>query len=94
MITIILYPRLNIHYGYGIPHFGLMHLLATNLIIWMRTVIKESIHEYHIAEEKLEDHVHGIVHQGTNVSTFEHKNGDDDGDSTIHNIHKKWRFPH
>ena len=58
MITIIIYPRLNISVGNGLPHFGLMHVLATNLIIWMRTVIKESIHEYHEAEEKNEDHDH------------------------------------
>ena len=26
---------------------GLMHLVASNFIIWMRTVIRESVHEFH-----------------------------------------------
>jgi len=90
MITIILYPRLNIHFGYGIPHIGLMHLLATNLIIWMRTIIKESIHEYHIAEEKLEDHDLNVVNHVTRTGIIEHKSTDDDGDLTLHNIHKRF----
>ena len=40
------YPRLNLDTGLGGPHFGLMHLVATNLILWVRTVIKESMLEY------------------------------------------------
>ena len=32
----------------GLPHLGLMHLVATNLVLWMRTVIRESIHEFHV----------------------------------------------
>eukprot|EP00092_Neocalanus_flemingeri_P015108 GFUD01016321.1.p1 GENE.GFUD01016321.1~~GFUD01016321.1.p1 ORF type:complete len:518 (+),score=114.00 GFUD01016321.1:44-1597(+) len=52
MMTIIVYPRLNLDLGYGVPHFGLMHLVATNLIIWIKTVIKESILEFNEAEEK------------------------------------------
>ena len=43
--VIILYPRLNIELGKGLPHLGLMHLVATNLTIWLRTVIKETLHE-------------------------------------------------
>jgi len=55
MTAIILYPRQNLNQGYGIPHFGLMHLVATNLIIWVRTVIKESILEFHEAIEREEE---------------------------------------
>ena len=40
------YPRLNLDTGLGGPHFGLMHLVATNVILWVRTVIKESILEF------------------------------------------------
>ena len=40
------YPRLNLDTGLGGPHFGLMHLVATNLILWVRTVIRESMLEY------------------------------------------------
>ena len=55
MITIILYPRLNLDLGFGLPHFGLMHLVATNLILWIKTVIKESILEYHEAIHELDE---------------------------------------
>jgi len=69
MLTIILYPRLNLDLGFGIPHFGLMHLVATNLIIWIKTVIKESILEFHEAEEKAheEDEDHSL-HLNVNTS--------------------------
>ena len=50
-VTIIMYPRLNIQLANGIPHLGLMHVVATNLIIWMRTVIRESFHAFHEATE-------------------------------------------
>ena len=98
MITIILYPRLNICLGNGLPHLGLMHLLATNLIIWMRTVIKESIHEFHVAEEKLENH-----HQDINDGSFDNViaqsihddiNGDARADSFMHAIHKRYSEHH
>ena len=52
MITIIWYPRLNLDQGYGSPHFGMMHLVATNMIIWINTVIKESIMEFEEAKER------------------------------------------
>ena len=52
MITIIMYPRLNLDLGFGLPHFGLMHLVATNLLLWIKTVIKESFLEIQEAEEK------------------------------------------
>jgi len=70
--TIIIYPRLNIHQGSGLPHIGLMHLLATNMIVWARTVIKESVHEYHVAEERLEHHVLHIVHAVNTSDILEH----------------------
>ena len=94
MITIIMYPRLNICLGNGLPHFGLMHLLATNIIIWMRTVIKESIHEYHVAEEKIEDH-HQDVDEGSYKDVIAHSihediTGDAHEDSVTHIIHKRY----
>jgi len=51
-----LYPRLNLDQGYGIPHFGLMHIVSTNLILWIRTVVRESIMEFHEANEKAKEH--------------------------------------
>jgi len=34
-----------------------MHLMATNIILWFRTLLKESLHE--IAESEEEAHMHG-----------------------------------
>ena len=89
MITIIMYPRLNIYLGNGLPHFGLMHLLATNLIIWMRTVIKESIHEYHVAEGIAEEdashpNITGHIHQ---------EEGDPQIEIVSHILHKRFSEP-
>jgi len=74
MTVIILYPRQNLDQGFGIPHFGLMHLVATNLIIWVRTVIKESLLEFHEAKEKEnEDEVHGEEdHPQLHLNATEH----------------------
>lgn len=46
------YPRLNLDPGLGVPHFGLMHLVATNCVIWIRTVIKESLIEFEELEKE------------------------------------------
>ena len=74
MVMIIFYPRLNLDQGFGIPHFGLMHLVATNLVIWIRTVIRESILEFHEAmerkDEEDEEH-HTQEHQNT-LSDHDH----------------------
>ena len=40
MVTIIFLPRLNLYVGWGGPHFGLMHLVATNVIAWIWHVLK------------------------------------------------------
>ena len=45
--VVIIYPRLNIHYGGGLPHFVMMHLIATNLIIWVRSLMVSTFHEFH-----------------------------------------------
>ena len=76
-VAIIMYPRLNINLGNGLPHLGLMHVVATNLIIWMRTVIKESLHQYHEAEE----------HIRTNMTLFENETSHEE--SEYHHIEKR-----
>lgn len=55
-IAIIFFPRLKIHYSGGLAHFGLMHVVATNMVIWMRTVIKESLHGFHEVSQHEEKH--------------------------------------
>jgi len=87
MVAIILYPRLNISLGNGLPHFGLMHLLATNIIIWMRTVIKESIHEYHVAEGKVE-YQHQDVDEGSYENVIAHSIHEDVHGSPHDNPHE------
>ena len=42
MVTVIFLPRLNLYVGWGGPHFGLMHLVATNVIAWIWHVLKVS----------------------------------------------------
>jgi len=42
---IFTYPRLNIHSHKLLNRFGTMHLVALNIIMWIRTLIKESIEE-------------------------------------------------
>ena len=44
LAAIILSPRIQIDNHWGGAHFGLMHLLATNLILWMWAVEIESKH--------------------------------------------------
>ena len=49
-IAVILCSRIKIDQGWGAPHFGCMHLVATNLVTWVWTVYKESEHVMHLAD--------------------------------------------
>merc|ERR1719509_563466 len=46
MAAVIFLPRINLYVGWGGPHLGLMHLVATNVVAWIRHVLQESMHEY------------------------------------------------
>jgi len=50
--VIFTYPRLNMQCHKLINRFGTMHLFALNIIMWFRTLIKESIEEIVEFEEK------------------------------------------
>ena len=50
MYYLFMHSRLNINKNKIIAKFGLMHLIATNCCIWMRTLVKESVRE--ITESK------------------------------------------
>ena len=50
MAAVILCSRIKIDQGWGAPHLGCMHLVATNLITWVMTVYKESEHIVHLAD--------------------------------------------
>jgi len=56
--SIFTYPRLNIHSHKLLNRFGTMHLVALNIIMWIRTLIKESIEEIIEFEKDSEGH-HG-----------------------------------
>lgn len=51
-LTILVCPRLNLWVGWGGPHLSLMHIVTTNLVLWMGHVLKESLHEFHEAHER------------------------------------------
>ena len=57
---VFVYPRLNIDINKAVDRFGLMHLVATNIILWLRTLMKESLHE--IAESEEDAHAEGEEH--------------------------------
>ena len=44
-VIVLLYPQLNIHRFKVLARFGLMHIVATNLCVWIRTLVLESIKE-------------------------------------------------
>ena len=44
-ILVFWYPRLNVNCHKLLNWFGMLHLVAVNIIMWFRTLIKESIHE-------------------------------------------------
>jgi len=76
MATVIYYPRLNIRFEHGLPHFGLIHLVATNCIMWIRTVVKESLLEFHevndyLREELKEQHRNISHHQAKGLGHHE-----------------------
>jgi len=50
--VIFTYPRLNIQCHKLLNRFGTMHLFALNIIMWFRTLIRESIEEIVEFEEK------------------------------------------
>eukprot|EP00088_Acartia_fossae_P065240 TRINITY_DN8043_c0_g1_i2.p1 TRINITY_DN8043_c0_g1~~TRINITY_DN8043_c0_g1_i2.p1 ORF type:complete len:570 (+),score=103.47 TRINITY_DN8043_c0_g1_i2:59-1768(+) len=47
MVVVIFHPRLNLRFEHGLSQLGLMHLILTNAIMWIRTIIKESMLEFY-----------------------------------------------
>jgi len=60
-IMIFAYPRLNIHAHKLLNRFGTMHLVALNIIMWIRTLIKESIEEIIEFESEHRDEEEGLL---------------------------------
>ncbi|KAK8730841.1 hypothetical protein OTU49_007966 [Cherax quadricarinatus] len=61
MYFIFMNARLNIHKFKFLARFGLMHIVATNLCVWVRTLVRESlkeINEFRVAQgHKGEDYM-------------------------------------
>jgi hypothetical protein len=38
--------QLNIHKFKVVARFGLMHLIATNVCVWMRTIVREGLMDF------------------------------------------------
>jgi len=56
-ITIVVFqPRLNLRFEHGVSQIGLMHLILTNAIMWIRTIVKESMLEfYEVMESNMKE---------------------------------------
>jgi len=76
MSAVILCSRIKLDQGWGAPHFGCMHLVATNLVTWVMTVYKESEHVMHLAAD-IHDCVHiNEVHRTSNNGTSNNVHND------------------
>lgn len=98
MYFIFMNARLNIHRFKVIARFGLMHVVATNICVWIRTMVKESLHEITIYHQRRgptpEDSIilesirrHTLRHAGTVLRTHIGPNDDFemiDTDSPVH----------
>ncbi|KAK7871315.1 hypothetical protein R5R35_007585 [Gryllus longicercus] len=81
MYFIFMNSRLNIHRFKVLARFGLMHVVATNLCVWIRTLVLESLKEITALQnttlssfeenssEKLRDS--GLIDAGTTTTTTE-----------------------
>ncbi|XP_022220578.2 proton channel OtopLc isoform X15 [Drosophila obscura] len=80
MYFIFMNARLNIHRFKVIARFGLMHVVATNICVWIRTLVKESLLEITIWHQKNEPdpeassiahsvRQHALRHAGTVLRT-------------------------
>ncbi|XP_055844388.1 proton channel OtopLc isoform X7 [Episyrphus balteatus] len=98
MYFIFMNARLNIHRFKVIARFGLMHVVATNICVWIRTMVKESLHEITIYHQRRgptpEDSIilesirrHTLRHAGTVLRTHIGPNDDFEmieTDSAVH----------
>ncbi|XP_049312494.1 proton channel OtopLc isoform X8 [Bactrocera dorsalis] len=80
MYFIFMNARLNIHRFKVIARFGLMHVVATNICVWIRTLVKESLLEITLYHQRREPdpeassiaksiRQHALRHAGTVLRT-------------------------
>ena len=70
---IVFYPRLNLHINGIIDRFGCMHLLATNLNLWLHVVVKESITEINHASHEQDEHAKAHPSNSTSREVLKRK---------------------
>jgi hypothetical protein len=71
MYFIFLNQKMNIYKNKFVSRFGLMHMIATNVCIWLNVLILETSHE--IAEARGgHGHGHGGQHEGHGGFNFSH----------------------
>jgi len=61
MLMVVFHPRLNLRFKHGLSQFGLMHLILTNAILWIRTIMKESMLEFYEVEEREQDELQKLT---------------------------------
>ena len=69
--------QLNIHKFKAIARFGLMHCLATNVCVWIRTLVRESLKE-------INEHAHHHVDKGSGGLGVSHHQSAHDHGSLLH----------
>lgn len=68
-----LYLQLNIHRFKVIARFGLMHIFATNICVWIRTLIIESLKEITLFyQHKVPSHDDGVILDSLRHHTVRH----------------------
>lgn len=69
---ILMYPRLNILRHRTLNRFGMMHIVATNLILWIRTLVYESVEEIAKIQSEMNDTLE-VLKSTTNCSQHRHQ---------------------
>lgn len=92
MYFIFISARLNIHKFKLIARFGLMHCLATNLCVWLRTLVRESIHEiqHHHTEDDYGNHDDDHHEDAYHGKDIKHKNHTLDTNNNHPNLWDLW----
>lgn len=71
--------KMVIHRYRGIARFGMMHMVATNLCVWLRVIAIETMHELHHADHGNhhddDPHHHDDEHDGSHGNYSRHRRG-------------------
>jgi len=93
MVLVVLFPRLDLSMQGGLSHMGLMHLIATNAVMWIRTIVKESILEIHEIEDEVKE-LEYFKNQSHVEGGFEHAGHHFELDKCYSNLEENFTFLH